>query len=553
MNVEPLAPLDATFLSLETPTMPLHMVAVAIVAPGPEGLGVDQVRQLVADRIHRMPKLGRRVMKMPFGIEHPVWVDQPDLDLSRHVRRACLAPPGAMAELSEFVGEFAGIPLQPDLPLWELVVVEGLHGGQVALVVKVHHSVFDGVSGIAALAGLFDPRPPGAAVVGQCSLPNVVPPERSDLPAPTEAAEWPEPPEPPKPVEPTESPEPSESEADGPGRGDVPSPADLLTVALRRWSQRPLAMFDVVATTYLTVRRLATASKADADLAGHSADPMPFRVPRAPWNGTISGRRICAVVEVPLDDLRAVGRAVGATVNDVVLAGVGGALRTLLVERGVQCSTGPDDASLVAVVPISMHQRGQPNSVRVAAIGEDHTVGGDAAGVDPAGNRVSAMILSLATDVDDAIDRLRIVAERSRQAKRRSATVGEQLVAGWAEMAVPALATRVARLASNLRVFDHLPPVGNVVVSNVVGPESALWCGGGQVQSLYPFGPVADGVGLNISVVSYRSVLSVGLVGCRDLIPDIAELARYLTESLAELEKRASDLWMRRPGAASRR
>jgi len=520
MKIEPLAPLDATFLSLETPTMPLHVVAVAIVAPGPDGLGVDQVRRLVADRMHRMPKLGRRVMKMPFGIEHPVWVDQPDPDLSHHVRRACLAPPGAMAELSEFVGEFAGIPLQPDLPLWELVVVEGLHGGHVALVVKVHHSVFDGVSGIAALAGLFDPYPPGAVVAGDRSSPSVVP---------------------------------LGSEAEASGRTDVPSPLDLLTVALRRWSQRPLAMVDVVATTYLTARQMATASQANADLAGHRADPMPFRVPRAPWNGTISGRRICAVVDVPLDDLRAVGRSVGATVNDVVLAGVGGALRTLLVERGAQCSTGPDDASLVAVVPISMHPQGQPSSVRDAAIGEDHTAGGDAAGADPAGNRVSAMILSLATDVDDAVDRLRIVAERSRQAKRRSATVGEQLVTGWAEMAVPALATRVARLASNLRVFDHLPPAGNVVVSNVVGPVSTLWCGGGQVQSLYPFGPVADGVGLNISVVSYRSVLSIGLVGCRDRIPDLAELARYLAESLAELGKRTSDLRLRRSGAASRR
>jgi len=603
MSVEPLAALDAAFLAMETPAMPLHLVAVAVVTPGPGGLGADRMRSLIADRLQQMPRLSSRVVHMPFGIDHPVWVEQPELDLAHHVRRASLPSPGGLDELTELVGELAGQRLDPDRPLWEMVVVEGLCSGDVALVAKVHHALFDGVSGFATLAALFDPSEragqPGG--VGQargagelCTGTDLSlgagcgtsqrSAQTSDVAPGTEAGMGH--------GRATSSPE----LPDGSDARTSPTPLDLLGVAVRRWSQRPLALADVVAGTYLAARQMLGDPSSDdasgrvepgsADGAardrqagvggGENSEPMPFLVPRAPWNGTVSSRRVCAVARVPLDEVRVAGAIVGGTINDVVLAAVGGALRSFLL-RGSSPELVDSMPSLVALAPISTRRTagagqgcgagagaGAGAAAGAAAgarggggeepgggdgMGRRADITGRGAGGRSAGrhgiqegNQVSVMILELATEVTDPLVRLRLVAERSRQAKRRSAMVGEHLVSNWAEMAVPALATRAARLVSNVRAFDHVPPAANVLVSNMVGPPAALSCAGGQVQALYPFGPVADGIGLNISVVSYRSVLSIGLTACRDLMPDLRDLASDLTDNLAELTQRAADL-----------
>lgn len=241
--------------------------------------------------------------------------------------------------------------------------------------------------------------------------------------------------------------------------------------------------------------------------------PAPFRSPRTSLNGAISAQRRIAFTEVPLEDIRTIRHAFGGTVNDVVLAVVSGALRRLLSERGER----PEDP-LVALVPISTRTD--------AELGRQ-------------GNQLSAMLVSLATTVADPVERLRVVAEGARLAKEQARVLSEDVIRGWAQLAFPALSSRLARLSGNLRLFDHVPPLFNVVVSNIPGPDFPLWWAGSRLVGIYPLGPLIEGVGLNVTVLSYTGTLYVGAVGCRELVPEVEHLAHLMTESAGELVKAA--------------
>src|SRR5271169_6139557 len=156
--------LDASFLAMETPTMTMHVSAVMVFEPPDRTaddpmLPVERIRQVVGERLHLVPPLRRRAVRVPFGLHHPVWIEDPEFDLDFHVRRSSLPAPGGPVELSAFVGDVAGRPLDLDRPLWEMHVVEGLESGHFAIVTKLHHATIDGASGAEVLASFFDLGP----------------------------------------------------------------------------------------------------------------------------------------------------------------------------------------------------------------------------------------------------------------------------------------------------------------------------------------------------------------------------------------------------------
>ncbi|HUI02189.1 MAG TPA: wax ester/triacylglycerol synthase family O-acyltransferase [Acidimicrobiales bacterium] len=470
-----LSGLDAAFLSLETGSMHFHVMAVMVLdpsagmdgAPAP-GRVFDRVRAVVGERIHLVPPLRRRVVRVPFGIHHPVWVEDPSFDLDYHVRRASLPVPGGPGELAAFVADVAGRPLAPDSPLWELHVVEGLDSGHVAVVAKVHHALFDGSSGVEVVAAFLDDGP----------VPRVVPsPSRPWRPDP------------------------------------VPTEAELMGAAVSSLLHQPERAAGALRRTFGAVRDLAERNRRLREEDDSAPPPAPFRAPRTSLNGAISPHRRFATVQVPLEDIRAVRRAFGGTVNDVVLAATAGALRRLLAERGERL-----DDPLVALVPMSTRAGPGDNAL---------------------GNRVSAMLVSLATHVADPVERYRAVAAGTRLAKDQARVLSEDLVRGWAQLAFPAVSSRVARLASNLRLFDHVPPLFNVVVSNIVGADVPLWCAGARLVGLYPVGPIVEGVGVNVTVASYEGTLYVGILGCRELVPEVLHLGDHIDDAFAELAKAA--------------
>jgi diacylglycerol O-acyltransferase len=460
---------------METPTMKLHVSAVMVFEPPAPATPpatdeaeppFERVRRLVAERLHLVPLLRRRVVRVPFGLHHPLWIEDPDFDLDFHMRRSSVPAPGGPNELSALVGDVVGRPLDLDRPLWEMHVVEGLESGHFAIITKLHHATIDGVSGAEVLAAFFDLGPDQRVVT---------PPEQPWRP------------------------------------DELPSERDLVSGALSSLTRQPERAASALRRTVGAVRSLAERNRRLREEEGVDPPPAPFSAPRTSLNGSITAHRRFAFVHVPLDDVQTIRDAFGGTVNDVLLAGVGGSLRRLLSERGEVL-----DEPLVAMVPMSTRSSAD-------------------AGV--LGNKVHAMLVSLATTVADPVERLRVISSGTRLAKEQAQVLSEDLLREWAQLAVPALSSRVARLAGNLRLFDHVPALFNVLVSNIPGPDIPVWCAGARLVALYPVGPLADGVGLNITVISYTGTLYVGVLGCRGLVPEVDHVAHHLSDSLGELVK----------------
>lgn len=476
MNAPPerLAGLDAAFLALETPTMHMHMGAVLVFEPPehaasePPAAHAERMRAVVEERLHLVPLLRRRALRVPFGLNHPMWVDDPAFDLDYHLQRASLPAPGGPAEMTTFVSSVIGRALDPDRPLWEIHVVEGLDSGHVAVVPKLHHATIDGVSGAETLAAFLDLDPGG---------------RRVDAPA-------------------------------RPWRPDpIPTDAELLGHSLSSLTRQPERAVGALRKSWGALRDLNERNRRLREEDNGEPPPAPFKAPRTSLNGSISPHRRSAFTQVSLDDIRFVCHVFGGTVNDVVLCATAGALRKLLDERGER-----PELPLVGLVPMSARTDGDQGT---------------------AGNKLSAMLVSLATDVADPVHRLRVVSEGTRLAKEQARVLSEELIRGWAQLAFPALSSRIARLSSNLKVFDHVPPLFNVVVSNIPGPQFPLWWAGSKLVALYPLGPILEGVGMNVTVISYMGTMYVGVVGCRELVPEVEHFASLLDDAYSDLVKAA--------------
>ncbi|MEJ7764658.1 MAG: wax ester/triacylglycerol synthase family O-acyltransferase [Acidimicrobiales bacterium] len=462
-----LSGLDATFLALETAASPMHVSGIFVADPStaPGGFSFERYRQMVADRLHLAPPWRRRLAEVPFGIHHPLWIEDPGFDLDFHVRRAALPSPGGRAELAQFAAEFHGLPLDRSRPLWQLYVVEGLEGGRVAVVSKTHHAAIDGVSGAEIAVNLLDLSPEVQR------------------------------------HEPTETWKPDR----------VPSDAELVAYGLAGLARQPLGAIKALSrTAEMALSLLHRNTHPDVE-----PPPAPFTAPRTSINTPITPHRRYAMADISLDDVKRVKDVFGCTVNDVVIALCAGALRKHFEECAEVI-----DVDLVAMVPISVRTEDQRGEM---------------------GNKVSAMLTSLATTVEDPGERLEAIVAGTRQAKEQEKAIPADTLSDWTEFMAPAVAARAARLYSSMRVADKVRPPFNVIISNVPGPSTPLYTGGAELEAMYPMGPIADGAGLNITIFSYRGSIHFGVVACRETVPEVDRLAAYLQDSLDELSKTAEE------------
>jgi WS/DGAT/MGAT family acyltransferase len=452
--------LDAGFLALETPSCPMHVAGLAVYDPSevPGGWTVDTLVGVIAQRLHLAPPFRQRLVEVPFGLHHPLWIEDPDFHLDHHVHHVAVPPPGTLRELAALASHLVALPLDRRRPLWEMWVVEGLEHGHVAVLSKVHHAAIDGASGAELTVALLDLSPEVAV-----HEPDAV---------------W----------------EPDR----------VPTDAELLTHAASSLARQPLAVARAARRTAeagLGIRR--------RNRGEPTVPPAPFAAPRTSWTRALTRDRALACSTLPLAEIKAVKRAAGTTVNDVVLAVCAGALRRWLDERGEV-----PDAPLVAMVPISVRT-------------DD--------GRGDMGNQVSSALASLATDVDDPLERLLTISSGMRAVKAQHQLIGATTLQDWAEFAAPAVAARAARLYSRFRVAGRHRPLFNLTISNVPGPPFPLYLGGARLVSNFPIGPIFDGAGLNITVMGYRDALDVGINVCPDLLDDPWVLAADLRVALDEL------------------
>jgi diacylglycerol O-acyltransferase / wax synthase len=461
--VERLSGMDASFLYFETPSMHMHVAMTAIFDPStvPDGYSFEKVKEFIRSRLHLVPPFRRRVVEVPFRLNHPIWVEDPDFDLDYHIRRIGVPTPGGHEELAELAAQIASTPLDRSRPLWELYVVEGLADGNIGVVTKMHHCAVDGVSGAELMVNLFDVDPEGREI---------------------------------------EPPEPREPEP-------IPSDLELVGHAVASRARRQLNLLPLLGTTARTVGTLVSRRR-DPEA---SVGAVPLTAPPTPWNRSITPHRRMSFTRLGLDDVKRVKNHVGCTVNDVVLGLMGGTLRRYLEHHDAL-----PDTSLIAVCPVSVRtedQRGELN------------------------NKVSAMFTSLATDVDDPIERLRVIHDVTKGAKEDHNVIGANLLQDWAEHAAPTTFALAARLYSSMNLSDRHRPIHNVVISNVPGPPFPLYYAGAKAVCTLPMGPVMEGAGLNITVLSYMDSIDVGFMVCRELVPDVWKLADFTQEAMEELLK----------------
>jgi WS/DGAT/MGAT family acyltransferase len=454
--------LDATFLNLETPTIHMHVAGLGIFDPrtGDGNWSYDRAIEVYRERLHLAPPFRQRLVEVPFGLHHPLWIEDPDFDLEWHIRHIAVPAPGGPRQLADLVAHLNAIPLDRTRPLWEMWIIEGLPDGHIAVLTKVHHAAIDGASGNELNIAILDLTPEPA---------TPPPPEK----------EW----------------EPDR----------VPTAAELLAYAGSSLARQP---FRVARAMQKTAGMAMTLRQRNRE-PNVSPPPAPFSAPRTSFNTAITPHRSYAYTSLSLPMAKAVKNAAGVTLNDVVLGICAGALRRWLDQHDEH-----PDGPLVAMVPISVRSEDLKSAM---------------------GNQVSSMLTTLATDLDDPVQRLKVIHGDTVQAKEQHEVIGADTLTQWAEFAAPALAGRAARLYSRMRVADRMRPIFNVTISNVPGPPFPLYSAGARLVANYPVGPIADGMGVNMTVMSYMDQLDFGVQACPDVLPDVWELVDGLHDALEEL------------------
>jgi len=292
-----------------------------------------------------------------------------------------------------------------------------------------------------------------------------------------------------------------------PPREEVPSDVELLREAAMARLRQPRQLLEMAKRT----------AKAARDVFEMRRDPehtlrgtTPFTAPKTPFNGSITARRAVAFARLPLEGLKRIKRRFeGAKLNDVILAVCAGALRRYL-DAGGALPTDP----LIAICPISV---------------------GGTRGT----NHVSGMFVSLATQLDDPEERLRAIQEATMGAKEQHNAIGAEMLQDWAELAAPSTFNLASRFYTRSGLADKHRPIHNLVISNVPGPPFPIYLAGARLEAVYPMGPVMEGAGLNVTVLSYCGEVDFGFMVARDLIPDVWDLAAHVEPAYEELLRAA--------------
>lgn len=460
--MDTLSTLDAEFLHLEDGISHMHIAGACVFDGPPPTMG--ELTGLVEGKMQQIPRYRQRVRSVPLELGRPVWADDPHFDLCYHLRRTALPSPGDDDTFCTLMGRLMSQQLDRNRPLWETWLVEGLEGGQWAVIFKVHHCMVDGVAGAGLLEVLLDLEPH------------------------------------------TEVPEPLPWEP-------APEPNGAVKV-LGAWAG--LAR-DATATARVIPRAvthpLATAKAAIPTAQGvvrwlsNLGTTTPLSV-----EGTIGPHRSWAHARVPLADVKAVGKAFGGTVNDVVLTGVTGGYRDLLVKQGDDV----ENAVLRSLVPVSVRQE-------------------DARGV--LDNRVTAMLYELPVGVADPIERLHLVREQLGELKDSKMAEAGVVMTELGDLAPPVAIGTVSRLLT--RALRRLPQRSvNTVTTNVPGPQFPLYCLGREMVEYRPFVPIYHGVRVGTAILSYNGTVHFGVTGDYSSTPQVDVVADGTVRAIRELVDR---------------
>ena len=469
-----LSGLDATFLYLETPEMPMHVGALHVfeLPPGYKGKFITALRLHIAARLPLLAPLRRKVWWMPLNLANPAWVDA-EPDLKQHIVEVKLpkvnGQGAGLAELEAAVSKLHPVLLDRKKPLWKFHIFEGLAPSpdgrkRVAMYTQLHHAAVDGQAAVALANAILDVTPvPRALDIKPSKRPRTFKLEMTEM-----------------------------------LRGVIGNQAQKVAEIVRN-----------LPGTVGTLKNAAgKAVSTSALLTGKKGPSNLTLAPRTPLNLSITTGRAFASVSVPLPELKEMGRAHEATVNDMVLMLCSTALRRYYAKRKQL-----PRKSMVAAVPISLREKGDTT----------------------ADNQASMSFISLGTQLSDTRKRLAHIKAATSAMKSTMGSLKSILPTDFPSMGVPWLIEAATALYGKAKVADKIPQVANVVISNVPGPPLPLYMAGAKMITNYPASIIVHGMALNITVQSYDKSLDFGLMADAQAMPDVKELAEAITIAFDDL------------------
>jgi len=452
-----LSGMDATFLYMETNETPMHISSLLLCEPAKKGESpYEALKAQIVERLHEIPSFHRKLKHTPFYIDHPVWVEAELVDLDYHIKHARLPKPGNLEQLRMIVQGLHSITLDRGRPLWQFYIIEGvedpafgLKKGSFALYTKGHHASLDGGAGISVMDIISDqeptPRPP---------LPH------NQIHLSKEEAGF----------------------------------FELLGGAYGRFAQQ---QFEFLKATPALAKALGRVIKNSMEDSGQLLEGLR-PAPKTRFNVRIQKQRAFGAQTLPIKEVIATAKRSGVTVNDVVLAICGGALRRYLTRHDELPERG-----LIAAVPVSLRELGDTSGA----------------------NQVASMNCDIGTHISDPLARLKAVNKNSRRAKKGMAAIRDVFPTDYSFFGAPLLVSAMAQLTSRTAMVNHMPAALNVAISNVPGSRKPMYFAGSKVVASFPVSIATHGCALNITLTSYVDRLDFGLVACKVAVPDVQDIA----------------------------
>ncbi|MEL6751117.1 MAG: wax ester/triacylglycerol synthase family O-acyltransferase [Pseudomonadota bacterium] len=473
--MDQLTGLDAAFLYMETEQTPMHVAGLTLYDLTDEQRDDFHAifRSFFETRTQTVPIFMKKLAKTVFDLDHPGWVDSGPLDFDYHIKSVTLPKPGTRKQLDAWVAREHAKPLDRSKPMWQFTLIDGLEGGQGALYSKVHHAAVDGGAGMAIAAAIYD----------MSEKPRTV-----KVPEPKPAAR--------KPTVPERA---------------VLGLHDLIATGMREQLKLLEAVPTVMGQALDQIGKIVEGGGAEIEKNIRNLASNAL-APKTPFNATMGRGRTYSSSSLSLADAKAVSKATGAKMNDVVMAICGGALRAYLEERKAL----PKDP-LVAFVPVSLRAAGDATS----------------------NNQVLSMNIPIGTHIADPLKRLERIVDDSGSRKEVVNAAKETAPNDYTLLGAPLMLPGLMKLFGRTKLADAGLQVVNLCISNTMGPPFPLYSNGAKVTHLYPVSIATHGVGLNITVQSYIDKLDFGITAGAKAVPEPERISELLAVSLAELHAAA--------------
>ena len=456
MNI--LNPLDVSFVRMESKRTPMHVAALMIFQlpdDAPDGYLSDLFAYMRTRPVVN-PPYNWRLVQGRSGRVLPRWEEVKDIDIDYHLRHSALPHPGGERELGVLVSRLHSIQMDMTKPLWECHLIEGLENRRFAVYQKAHHSAVDGFTAIKMMNMWLSDDPKHETDAGPWSAPREE--RKKSIP-------------------------------------DHATPNDMFNKGLRISGKHATG-----AVKLIKKMREMTRNEDNPD----GGLPNLLEIPRTLFNGRITKHRRVATQWLEMARVRKISKDSGATVNDVCLAILGGALRKYLIEQDAL----PEN-TLYASVPIGLpHLNDKP------------------------GNRVVGFVCPIGTHLENERERLAYINRTTADTKAKMATLPDEALNQYSVIGIgPMMLGQLTGLS------QRLPPMFNVTVSNVIASRTPSYFRGSQMEAIYPVSLLFDGHTLNVTIVGYAEKITFGIVGCRDTIPNLQRIAVYIGEELQEIER----------------